>query len=419
MKIVATLSTAALLAVSLAAHAATVTGTVTNKTTNRPDVGDPVVLISFGQGMQISERTQTDAEGRFTLNVPDNSPHLIRVDHQKAAYFQPLTPGMTHVNMTVYDVGAKVAGVTTEADVIRIETVPQGLRVIQNYFVKNASNPPRTQLSAASYPVYVPPGAKIDASAAMGPGGMPVKSTPVPQAQKGLYAFIFPLRPGETRFQLSYILPYNGSFQFKPRVALPTQNLAIMLPQSMTFSGAAFQSANVVHGAQTFLAKNIQPAQALAFTVSGTGSLPGSGDQANAQSGNGGGQPITEANDDRPGGGLGVPIDTPDPLHKYKWFILTALAVVLVIAAAFFVRGRPSEQAAVAGANGVIPPQPVPAAPNPLPDPENPQPLLDGLKDELFALETERLEGRLSEDDYASQKAALELVLKRALAKKG
>ena len=41
--------------------------------------------------------------------------------------------------------------------------------------------------------------------------------------------------------------------------------------------------------------------------------------------------------------------------------------------------------------------------------------LLAAMKEELFALETDRLQGRLSETEYAEQKAALEVVLRRAL----
>jgi hypothetical protein len=42
---------------------------------------------------------------------------------------------------------------------------------------------------------------------------------------------------------------------------------------------------------------------------------------------------------------------------------------------------------------------------------------LSALKEELFALETERLEGKLSDSDYAENKSALEVVLRRALAR--
>ena len=414
MKVVSSLGAVALLLVSLTAHAATVTGNVVDKTTNKPAAGDDVVLIAFGQGMQEAARTKTDAHGHFSIDVPDNNMHLIRVDHQKAAYFEPLPAGTTNVSVTVYDVGAKVEGVSTEADVMRIEAGPQGLHVIQNYFVKNASDPPRTQFSTKAYEVYLPPEAKIEASAAAGPEGMPVSSSPMPQADKGHYAFVFPVRPGETRFQLSYTLPYNGSYKFTPRISLPTENIAVMLPKSMTFEGGApFQAADVDANAQTFLAKSIEPSQSLAFTVSGTGVMPRDSEQTGASApgdqGNGG-QAASAQNDDRPGGGLGNPIDTPDPLQKYKWWILSGLALVLVIAAAFFLRAKPSEMIAVEPIASPLMPTPAPSA--------NPNTVLSALKDELFALESERLEGKLSEAEYAEQKAALEKVLRRALARK-
>jgi len=423
MKLVSTFSVVALVAASLAAQAATVTGDVIDKTNNKPSAGDNVTLIALAQGMQDMARTQTDADGHFSIDVPDNEMHLIRVDHQKAAYFAPLPPGTTHVNVTVYDVAAKLRGVTTEADVMRIEAGPQGLHVIQNYFVKNASDPPKTQFSTKAYQIYLPPDAQIQASAAMGPGGMPVSSSPMPQADKGHYAFVFPIRPGETRFQLSYTLPYNGSYKFTPRVSLPTDNVAVMLPKDMSFEGGApFQAADVEDNAQTFLAKNVKPGQSLAFTVSGTGVMPqesGQGDSGQAAAGapgdNGsGGQAASAASDDRPGGGLGNPIDTPDPLQKYKWWILSGLALLLVIAAGFFLRAKPME-VAVAG-----PPAPSPLVPTPALSraDDSSGSLLGALKEELFALEADRLEGKLSEPEYTEQKVALEQVLKRALARK-
>src|SRR6185312_8298251 len=167
-----------------------------------------------------------------------------------------------------------------------------------------------------AYEIYLPAGAKIEAAAAAGPSGMPVSSSPMAQKDPGHYAFVFPLRPGESRFQLSYTLPYNGSFKFTPRVALPTQNLAVMLPKSMSFNGGTqFEQADVEKDAQTYLAKNVSPSQALEFTVSGTGALPQTTQQQASSSGDQGGGGGPEANsavtDTRPGGGLGDPLDTP------------------------------------------------------------------------------------------------------------
>jgi hypothetical protein len=415
-------------AATLGAFAATVTGTVTDKTNNKPAAGDDVVLIGFGQGMQEAGRTKTDAKGNFSIDIPDNGMHLIRVDHQKATYFEPVPPGKTTIDVNVYDVAPKVEGVSTEADVMRIEAGPQGLRVIENFFVKNDSNPPRTQFSNAAYPFYLPADAKIEASAAMGPAGMPVSSSPMPQGDKGHYAFVFPVRPGETRFQLSYTLAYSGSYKFTPKLALPTSNLAIILPKSMTFDGGAtFQPADVDAGAQTFLAKNVKPSQPISFTVSGEGVMPRDsqqqqqqGDGATAggpEAGGAAGSP--SAADTRPGIGLAAPIDTPDPLQKYKWWILSGLALVLVIAAAFFLRGKPAAGAPVAAVPDPLVPTPLVAVQVAAPIGANDAraSLLAALKDELFALETERLEGRLTEAEYFEAKSALEVVLRRALSR--
>lgn len=401
----------------MAASAATVTGTVIDKTTNKPVAGDDVILIGFGQGMQEAGRTKTDATGHYSIDVPDNGMHLIRVDHQKANYFEPMQPGKTVVNVDVYDVAEKVEGVGTEADVMRLEAGPQGMQVTESFFVRNVSSPPRTQFGKNAYPITLPAEAKIQASAAMGPQGMPVASSPMPTGEPGRYAFIFPVRPGETRFQVSYSIPYNGSYKFTPKPVLPVENFAIILPKTMKFEGSTFTAADVEQGAQTYLARNIKPGQSLAFSVTGEGVLPREAQQQDGNAGAAAGQDAQASPeaDTRPGGGMAAPIDTPDPLQKYKWWILSGLGLLLVIAAAFFLRSRPTDAPAVAAAPEPSPLTPTPAAPKAVEGAKSS--LLANLKDELFSLETERLAGRLSETEYQEQKAALEVVLKRALAR--
>jgi hypothetical protein len=97
-----------------------------------------------------------------------------------------------------------------------------------------------------------------------------------------------------------------------------------------------------------------------------------------------------------------VPIDTPDPLDKYKWWILGAITLVFAVGAGFLLR-RPADGAATEAAE--VPPA----------EGGN---LLGALKDELFSLETDHLQGKLSDSEYEQQKQALELVLRRALSRK-
>ena len=273
-------------ALSSVALAESITGTVTNRTTNKPAVGDDVVLIRLAQGMQETTRTKTDSHGRFTLTVPDRGVHLVRVTHDKADYFRPAPPGTESVEIDVFNAAAKVKGVTGEADVMRIQTDETGkaLRVVENFFIKNDSNPPRTQFSERSFEFYLPAGAVVEGSAALAPGGMPVKASPMPiQGEPNHYAFIFPLRPGETRFQVTYKLPYSGSLKFAPRVGMPTDTIAIMMPKSMTFTAGAsapYSAVTEETTAQTYVARSVVPSQTLDFTVGGSGQMPRDTDAA-------------------------------------------------------------------------------------------------------------------------------------------
>jgi hypothetical protein len=403
------------------ASAVTITGLITNGTTEKADAGDPVVLIALDRSMQEVGNVKTDAQGHYSIDAPDSGMHLIRVDHQGVGYFAPVPPNSPVVNVQVFDVGTSVTGVDTEASVMRMETDAQGLKVTENFFVKNGSSPPRTQFSKRAYEIDLPPGTQIESSAALAPGSMPVQSAPVALPEKGRYAFQFPLRPGETQFQLTYHLPYSGSLSFTPHPATAVDNFVIILPKTMTFKagpGSGFQvfqppqepPENV--GTQTYLARNVATTQSLSFSVSGTGVMPRDNEAAGNQAGSGpegpsspeGGASSSSA-DTRPGIGLANPIDTPDPLHRYRWWILGSLTLLLAIAAGFFLR-RPAMEPAIAGGKSLAS-MPAGAASDNM--------LLTALKDELFAVETDRAQGRLSEADYGNLKSALELVLRRAL----
>ncbi len=426
----AALAVVTLLSVPVLASAETITGTVTNKTTNKPGAGDDVVLIRLAQGMQEAARTKSDSHGHFSLDNPDPGMHLIRVTHDKANYFRPAPPGTQSVDIDVFNAAAKVEGVTGEAVVIRLQTDETGknLKVVQNFFIKNDSAPPRTQFSDHAFEFFLPPGAIVSGSAALGPGSMPVQSSPIPLGDPNHYAFVFPIRPGETRFQVTYQLPYTGSFQFDPKVSLPTDTVAIMMPKSMTFkasSAVGYAPVTEETTAQTYVARNAQPSEPLGFTVTGSGQLPRDEAQGATSGANTAGPEAagatpdatastgTAATDTRPGGGLGNPIDptgSNDPWAKYKWWIIGGLGLALAAAGGFLLRSTPSTPAAGPYTH------PTPAANlHGIPAPHDGHLLLAALKEELFSVESDRLQGKLSEADYLEQKSALEVVLRRAL----
>jgi hypothetical protein len=412
-----------LLMAGMLARAATVSGTVTDKTTNKPAAGDQVTLVEPMAGMSEVGHATTNAQGRYSLNLPGAVPYLIRVTHQGGEYFIPAPQGGGTGDISVYDVAAKVEGVTIEADVIQAEAENGQLSVDERYFVHNTSSPPTTQWSQKSFSIVLPVDAQISGVNAQRPNGLPTSIKLDPDGPKGHYSFNFPIQPDDgdkdTMFQIVYTLPYSGGkFRFQCVESLPADSLAVLLPKSMSFaagSGAAFSPVNPPQsepGVSTYLAKNVAANKAIEFTISGTGALPRE-DQ--------GGDQGAGAQASGPGGGIGEPINTPDPLSKYKWWILAGLALLLAAAAAFLLR-RPA-MAGAAAPEGMVPPSATAGSglpqvhSAPVAPATGKTALLNALKEELFALESEKIGGTLAPKEYAEQKAALETVLKRALKK--
>src|SRR5207253_883386 len=220
------------------AFAQTLTGTVTNGTTKKPASDDDVVLIKLGQGMEEAARTKTDPNGNFTFKLDDSGPHLVRAIHQGVTYHKMAPPGTTSADLEVFDVSKKLAGISVTADVMRFQAQGNELQGIRLFAVDNHSDPPRTQMNDQNFEFYLPDGAEVDQSMAMTAGGQPINSAPVPQREKNRYAFVFPLRPGETQFQVAFHMPYSGQLSVDPKALYGAQHFVVMLPKSMQFSAA-------------------------------------------------------------------------------------------------------------------------------------------------------------------------------------
>lgn len=412
------------------ALAANVTGQVVNGTTNKPAAGDEVTILSLSQGMTEIGHTKTDAAGNFKVTIPDDgTPHMVRVDHQGVSYFPktgPLMPGATSTTVEVYDV-SKSLPITTAVNVMRVGADSNTMSVTELYAVENHNEPLRTIYNSdKTYEFTLPEGAVIDSAAARTQDGQPVNSDPIPQKAKNSYAMVFPLRPGETQFQISYHLPYKGQASFSPKLLEPMQHFVVMFPKQMKFEAkraSAYAPMNDDTGAGIQVASNVKPGDDLTFSLAGTGTIPEPG------MGGQGGPPDqgaqTSGQVGRPGGGLGPPIEAPDPLEHYRWAILGVI-VVAMLAAALIVSRRSSPGAPVAeeAEEDIAAPPRLPAKIASAPPVAQPASadrsslLLDAMKEELFQLEVDRAQGKLSDAEYQKAKAALDETIRRAIARK-
>jgi hypothetical protein len=388
---------------SVAAMADTLKGIVQNSTTNKPSAGDEVTLKRIGNGMEDVAKTKTNAKGEFSFNVPPaQRPYIIWVQHQGVTYTQAGLPGGVPVAVRVFDSAAKLSEITIGQHVLAFQTSGDGttLNGEEFYTVGNQSTPPRTLTGQHTLEVYLPEGATITETSVQ-TGKTQLKTALVPTDEKNKYAFVFPIRPGSTQFHVVYTVPYSGKLEINPRSVLPTESLMVAAPDSIKFAASdssiykgttnpQFKSVNF------FVAKNITAQQKVAFEISGKGEMPREPEQASgpATGAPGRGEPAG------PGGGLGVPNERPDPLHSGQWLFLGVLSLFLA-AGASFVYTSNQNTAVPAGA--------------PLRPQDRSTMLLEAMKEEVFQLESDRLQGKIDPQDYQTAKAALDKTLQRAV----
>jgi len=389
---------------SAGAFAGQITGAVTNATTNKPSSGDEVVLLSLANGMDEVAKTKTDSQGRYALNVPDEgAQHLVRVARQSVHYFKSAPPGTATADITVYDAATQVEGLVTDARVFHLQASGGSMDVQELYILNNQSQPPRTKIGNQTFAVTLPDGAEMGQASLTGPSGMPLTVAAVPSGAKNRYAYDFPIRPGQTRFEVIYKVPYSGTHEFSLKPEAPLSELGVLLPKSMKFTGLSGGFAQDVDeaGLAVFFAKNVPANQEVKFSVSGEGLIPNEAPGANA------GQP--------PGERGVATIPAPSGGTSGVWWFIGGAILILIGGGAFILwrkreagKAASNPKAARAASKARAQAQTQAAKPQQ-------GDMLDVLKDELFQLETDRVNGKISQEEYEKSKTGLDTLFRRQM----
>jgi hypothetical protein len=356
---------------------------------------------------------------------------------------------VSSVDVNVYDVATKISGLSVTVDVLRFQTDNGTLQGVRTFAVNNNSAPPKTQMNDHNFEFFLPPNAKIEQVEARAPNGQPIAAQSSPQAERNRYAVQFPLRPGETQFQIAFTVPYSGKITIDPKPIYPSEHFVVVAPKTMQFAAAnpsGFESVKDPTQGDNLMevARQAKPGQTLSFTLQGNGTIvePPEEGVAGAQGEQSQpGPPSAQARDNRPGGGLGVPIDAPDALQKYRWPILFGFAVLLAVGGWVVTKRQPLPAgAAISSTKSAGNPERVttPRASTPasmatsLPamtmsmasslsaaPASRSSMLLEALKEELFQLEVEKKQGKITPDEYERARSALDQTLERALKRQG
>jgi len=407
-----------LLLVSVAAQAGTVSGVVHNGTNNnKTAAGVDVLLIQLQGGMSVVASTKTDADGRFHFDNPGigQGPMLIRAVYRGVFFHQPLTPGTSNVDVTVYEPTTNPAAIQVPLRLLVFQPNGDKLMVGEEYSIQNNSNPPAAYFKQdGNFEFTIPQGADLDQVSTFGPSGMPVRQGTIDKG-KGRYAISYAFQPGQNGVRISYIIPYTGNqAQIRESSTYDAQRVLLVIPPTMQVASAGFNAAGTEQGFAVFSKESVKAGTGFDVTVSGTAPPPA---EASASS-----------SPDQVNGRDSSPETTietaPARLGDEKWILLGGLAAIFAVGVGLLLR-KPVPEVASAPAPPPVPKgrkaqraaqaKAAPTAPAPPPVERVTQEVnsnLDSLKDTLLRLELRRQAGTITDAEYALERGRAEQLLR-------
>ena len=292
--VVASLAVMACLFGFVAPQALGVGGVVLNGTTGRPQAGVMLTLSSFRGGMTPVEETQSEADGRFEFTkelpaVASGQPFLgaIRAEHEGVGYTEILRGDTTHddLRVTVYSAADSDLPAPWNRVVI-VEPGTQEMVVRESFQFVNDATPPVTFSSAdGTLQFYLPgeAGGNVEVSGT-GPAGMPLRSTALPTGIPDLHRVDFPLKPGESRIDLQYSMPYEDGVDLVVRTAYQGLESRVAAPLGVTVEGVGIRDLGQEPTTQASIWA-IPPDPSVTLSITGVGQLsPSAGGAENSGS---------------------------------------------------------------------------------------------------------------------------------------
>jgi len=253
---------------------AAVDGVVLNFSTGKPQPNAIISLVQPGQGgMQSLGSTKTDADGKFHFDKELQGPTLLQTLHAGVLYNKMIVPGTptNGLQVQVYDSTNKpVAKVSQHFIVLQ----PGGSEMAVSEGILYQGDPKLTYSDATNGTLrfYLPPEAKGKVSVTVNaPGGMPIQRPAEKTKEENVYKVDYPIKPGETRFDLNYIVPVTNPLVFSGKI-LHSEGLSdLVAPSGVTLKGDNIELAGQEPKTQASIYQIKGPSYTV--EVDGTGSL--------------------------------------------------------------------------------------------------------------------------------------------------
>lgn len=215
-------------------------GVVTNKTTGKPAVAT-VTLYKLGEaGMESIETVKSDAGGKFSISSDVKGPRLIQTAFEGVTYNHMLPPGTpsTGIALEVYNASKQPGAAKVIRHGVLLEPSEKEMLVREIYFWENTGTTAYNDPDGGTLKFFAPPDVigKIEVNATA-PQGMPIRRPADKTAQANVYKVDFPIKPGQSRIELTYTLPYTSPGKFTGKDLFKGGPTQVVVPSTVTLKG--------------------------------------------------------------------------------------------------------------------------------------------------------------------------------------
>src|SRR5258708_4960419 len=220
---------------------AAVDGTVINGTTGKPAPNTIVSLVQPGQGgMQTLASVKSDAQGMFRIDKSVQGPQLVQALYAGVLYNKVLMPGApsSGLEVVVFDSSSKPQVAKVSQHFIVLQPSATDMSVSEGILYQGDPKLTFNDPTNGTLHFYLPPEANGRVTVTINaPGGMPIQRPAEKTSQPNVYKVSYPIKPGETRFDLSYVIPAATPLTFAGKILHGEGASDLVIPSGVTIKG--------------------------------------------------------------------------------------------------------------------------------------------------------------------------------------
>ena len=319
----------ALLLLGAAAAFGAVDGTVINKTVNKPQAGATVTLYKLGgAGMEAVESVKSGESGKFVIDKEAQGPHLIQTAFDGVVYNHMLPPAQPRIGLSleVFNAVKTPGAAKIKQHMILVEPLGTELQVRESYVYENSGTTTWNDPYGGTLRFYIPQETRGNVEVmATAPQGMPIRRPADKAKEAGVLKVDFPIKPGESRIDVNYKLPFTSPGTFAGKLLQVADQTMLAVPRGVEVKAEGMEEAGKEPRTQASVFRIT--AKAFKLEMTGTGEL----------------QPATRAAEGGGGEENGPSISQIDAkIYDRKYWVLGLTLCVLLLGFVLMYRAEPA-----------------------------------------------------------------------------